>query len=268
MSPETRDSKRTTKEKAAAARAAAEAEQRRRDNRVRLIGGVAIAVVVALIVGIGIYGSRSKDTAQGIVADAKIPTGVNASGGDYPWGVPYNQAAGKPTLAIWEDFQCPACGSLEKASGAGIKKLADDGKVNLIWRPTTFLDANFLSGPNPKSSERATAAWGCAIDAGKAAEYHSLIFANQPATEGDGWSDDQLIAFGATAGITGDAATTFSTCVKDSTYTQWSTNSYQTFLDDAVASTPSGFLNGTELTSAQLLDLPSLEKLITEATGS
>ena len=267
MSNEPRESKKTTKEKAATARAAAEAEQRKRDNRVRLIGGVAIAIVVALIVGIGFFGSRKDSTTASVVDDARVPTGVNTAAGDNPWGVPYNKAEGKPTLAIWEDFQCPACASLEAKSGAEFVKLADAGKINLVWRPTSFLDPRFLSGPNANSSQRATAAWGCAINADAAAKYHSTVFANQPATEGQGWSQAQLIEFGTTAGITGEAFTTFETCVNDSPYTQWAINSYQTFLTEAVPGTPAAFLDGTEVPTATLIDPVALEKLISEATG-
>ena len=272
MSTQPRESKRTTKEKAAEARAAAEAEQRRRDRRVRIIGGVAIAVVVGLIVGIGVYGSRKDapaSTAPGeIVADAALPTGVFGADNTNAWGVPYNSAAGKPTLAIWEDFQCPACGSLEKEAGASIEKLATDGKVNLVWRPTTFLDPNFPTSPNPNSSQRAAQAWGCAVTAGKAGEYHNIVFANQPQTEGTGWSNDQLLDFGKQAGITGAAFDTFTTCVNDATYSQWVKNSYRTFLDKAVPGTPAAFLNGTEVPTKTLLDTAALEKLISEATGS
>lgn len=273
MSNEPRESKKTTKEKAAAARAAAEAEQRRRDRRVRIIGGVAIAVVMGLIIGIGIWGSRkdssgSSTTPGGIVADAALPTGVFGADNENAWGVPFNTAAGKPTLAVWEDFQCPACGSLEKQVGEQLQKLATDGKVNLVWRPTAFLDANFPASPNPNSSIRAAAAWGCAIDAGKTGEYHNIVFANQPAQEGDGWSNDQLIAFGKDAGITGSAFDTFSSCVNASTYSPWANNSYQTFIDSKIPGTPAVFLNGQEVPIKTVIDIPALEKLISEASGS
>ena len=274
MSNEPRESKRTTKEKAAAARAAAEAEQRRRDRRVRLIGGGAIVAVVAIIIGISVYTVSQKSTPSttpgGIVADAALPTGVFGAEETYAWGVPFNTAAGKPTLAIWEDFQCPACGQLEAQAGTAIEKLATDGKVNLVWRPTTFIDGGTgsVNGPNPNSSQRATQAWGCAINAGKTGEYHNILFANQPAEEGTGWSDAQLLDFGAQVGITGAAYDTFTQCVADATYSQWAKNSYQTFLDDAVPGTPAAFLNGTEVPTATLLDSAALEKLISGATGS
>ena len=273
MSNTPKDSKRSTKEKAAAARAAAEAEQKRRDRRIRIIGGAAILVAVALIVGLGIYGSRQNSAASGssgsVVADAKVPTGVNANTDANAWGVPYNTVSGKPTLAIWEDFQCPSCAEFEKNYGAAVTKLADDGKVNLVWRPTTFLDSRFAAtSPNPNSSLRAAMAWGCAIDAGKKKEFHSTVFANQPATEGDGYTDAQITAFAKSAGITGDALTTFNSCVTAKTYNQWVSNSAQAFKDSGVPGTPTAYLNGTEVKSATLQDMAALEKLIASTPAS
>jgi protein-disulfide isomerase len=272
MSNTPKDSKRSTKEKAAAARAAAEAEQKRRDRRIRLIGGAAILVVVALIIGGAVYGSKQNSAASGgtgIVADAKVPTGVNGADGDNAWAVPYKKVASKPTLAIWEDFQCPSCGQFEKSYGASITKLADDGKVNLVWRPTTFLDAKFVAtSPNPNSSHRAAMAWGCAIDAGKTSEFHSTVFANQPATEGNGYTDAQLAEFAKTAGITGDALTTWQKCYTDKVYDQWVTNSYTAFGDAGVPGTPTAYLNGTEVKAATLQDMAALEKLIASTPAS
>jgi len=272
MSNTPKESKRSTKEKAAAARAAAEAEQRRRDTRVRLIGGAAILVVVALIIGLGIWGSKQNGTAAGstdVVAGATVPTGVNGADGANAWGVPYNHVSGKPTLAIWEDFQCPSCAQFEKSFGASVLKLADDGKVNLVWRPTTFLDRNFAAtSPNPNSSHKAAMAWGCAIDAGKTKEFHSVVFANQPATEGAGYTDAQILDFATKAGITGDKLTTFQKCVTDKTYDQWVTNSYTLFGTEGVPGTPTAYLNGVEVKAETLQDMAALEKLIASTPAS
>ena len=272
MSNAPKESKRSTKEKAAAARAAAEAEQRKRDRRVRLIGGAAILVVMALILGGAWYGSKQNSSAAGstgVVNEAKVPAGVNGADVANAWGVPYNEAASKPTLAIWEDFQCPSCAQFEKSFGAAITKLADDGKVNLVWRPSTFLDARFVAtSPNPNSSHKAAMAWGCAIDAGKGKEYHSVVFANQPATEGTGYTDAQITEFATKAGITGTAMTTFQKCVTDKTYDQWVTNSYTVFGTEGVPGTPTAFLNGTEVPAATLQDMAALEKLIASTPAS
>jgi protein-disulfide isomerase len=272
MSTAPKESKKTTREKAQAAREAAEAEQRRRDRRIRIVGGVAILAAVLLIVGLGYWGSRKSDSSASgtIVTDAKIPTGVLGASDTNAWGVPYKTTANKPVLAIWEDFQCPVCGNFEKTMGSTVTKLADEGKVTLIRRPTTFLDEGQAEtqGPNPNSSARAAAAWGCAIDAGKSEPYHNIVFANQPATEGDGWSDAQLMAFGSQVGITGDAFTAFQKCYTDKVYPQWVTNSYQTFINDAIPGTPTAFLNGTEVPSATLNDAAALTKLIQDKTTS
>jgi protein-disulfide isomerase len=271
MSTTPKDSKRSVKEKAAQARAAAEAEQRRRDRRVRIIGGVAILVAVGLIFGAVFYNNAQKTTTSptsGTVADAKLPKGVLAADPN-AWGVPYNSVAGKPTLALWEDFQCPSCATYEKSHGDDLIKLADAGKVNLVWRPSTFLDTRFVTtSPNPNSSNAAAQAWGCAIDAGVTKAFHSTVFANQPQNEGDGYSQATLLGFGQTAGITGAAYTTYEACVKASTYKDWVGNSYQAFLDTGVPGTPTAYLNGTEVPAKTLNDMAALEALIASTPAS
>jgi protein-disulfide isomerase len=259
MSPA--ESKKSTKEKAAAARAAAEAEQRRKDRNIRIIGGIAILIVVGLIIGIGVIGSRQNSSTVAsslgteVVNDAALPTGANGADGDNPWGMPINDAAGKPTLAIWEDFQCPACAAFEAQYGPTIEKLAADGVANVVYRPTTFIEKNFPAGANPLSSSRAASAYGCAVDAGQGQKFHDIVFANQPAQEGDGWSDEQLIQFGKDAGITGDKLTRFESCVKDRTYIQWANNSYLTFQSSNVPGTPALYLNGKEVPNSAYKDL-------------
>jgi len=257
------ESKKSTKEKAAAARAAAEAEQRKRDRRIQIIGGSVIAVLVLGIIGVGVWGSRQgSDSAADslpteIVADAALPAGANGEGGDYPWSMPINSAAGKPTLAIWEDFQCPACASFEAQYGASIEKIAADGVATVIYRPTTFIQNNFPKSPNPLSSTRAASAYGCAVDAGAAEgqKFHDTVFANQPANEGDGWTNEQLVQFGKDSGITGDKLTAFETCVNDVKYQDWANNSYLTFKTANVPGTPALFLNGTEVPTSAYADL-------------
>jgi len=178
------------------------------------------------------------------------------------FGVPHGTGtADVPTLVIWEDFQCPACDAVEKANGTGITQLAEEGKVNLIWRPTTFLDRNLGND----SSERATAAWGCAIDAGKAKEYHSTVFNNQP-EEGVGYTDETLIKFATDAGITGGALDTFTKCYNDRKYLPWAANSAAIFYADGVQGTPFATLNGVEVPSATLADKTLLDNLVAEAT--
>jgi Thioredoxin len=260
------------RDRAAAANSAAMSSERRREQLIRIIGAVVVVLVVVGIVVVAVVvkkGGSSSDAAGATPSasanpSAPLPTGVLPAGDTYAFGVPYGTGTSSvPTLEIWEDFQCPSCDAVEKANGTGITSLAESGKVRLIWRPTTFLDTNLKND----SSERATAAWGCAIDAGKAKEYHSTVFANQP-KEGVGYTDANLLQFAQDSGITGAALDTFKKCYSDRTYLSWAANSAQVFYDSNIPGTPLAKLNGTEVAAKDLVDQAALTKLVSDATAA
>jgi hypothetical protein len=256
-----------TRQKAAEARAAAMSKEKRRERTVRTIGAVAIAVVVIAIIAAAIIIPKLSQTDPGPAPDpaAALPTGVLTSTDLYAYGKPVNpEATNKPVLAIWEDFQCPACAYVEKNNGTGIQKLAAEGKVKLIWRPTTFLDSKFKTD----ASRRATAAWGCAIDANKTVEYHDWVFANQPAKEGDGWTNDQLLQYGKDVGITGDLYTTFESCVTSQKYAGWGVNSTALFDTSGASGTPYATLDGKPVDNAILSDEAKLIAFIDAQSSS
>jgi protein-disulfide isomerase len=115
-----------------------------------------------------------------------------------------------------------------------------------------FLDRNF---PESKlSSLRATMAWGCAVDAGKTIEYHSGIFAMQPAREGDGYSDEQLFDLAKKVGIENEAYQEFETCYTSNKYKGWAQNSELHAKDRGVQGTPSIFLNDKALDAKAIYD--------------
>ncbi len=258
---------------AAKARAEAEAAERRRERMVRIIGGIVVLVVVVGLLTVGFLAGRGgdPDTASQPAptpdASAPVPQDVQPDTFGWPYGTGWTaeNEAKLPTLELWEDFQCPGCKALEDAVGPQIAELGASGTVKLLYRPATFLDGR-ANLQIPNSSARATAAWGCAIDAGKGIEYHSTVFANQP-TEGDGYSDETLIGFASQAGITGAELETFTTCFQDGKYLPWSANSQQLFESNNVGGTPAGYLNGVELTSADLADIEGLKQKIAAATA-
>lgn len=244
MSPSkaNKESAKTTRQRAAEARAKAEAEAKRRDNRNRAIGIGLVVVLIALIFG-GVWFARKDNASTTPDAvpsaapnpDAAIPTGVDKA----TWGVPIGTGTDSvPQLQIWEDFQCPICGELETQIGKDIEALAQAGTIRLLYRPANIIEGNFGN----TYSQQSFAAWGCAIDAGKTLEYHNTVFANQPATEGAGWTQQQLLQFGKDSGITGDAYSTFEQCVTSQKYAEWAANSFQAFHDDGITGTPTGIL--------------------------
>lgn len=264
------ESGKNRRDRAAAAREAANAGEKRRERIVRIVGAVTVLVVVVGIIGVAVVVSNqasndasTPSTAASPDANAPLPKGVLPVDDPLPFGVAYGTGtADVPTLELWEDFQCPACGSVEEANGAGITQLAEEGKINLVWRPTTFLDRNLAND----ASERAVAAWGCAIDAGKTKEYHNTVFANQPEVEGSGYSDETLLGFAGEAGISGADLDTFTTCYNDRTYLPWAANSSAIFYSTGINGTPSAKLNGVDVPTVTLADKTALDQLVADTT--
>jgi protein-disulfide isomerase len=262
------DSAKSRRERAAQARAAADSQEKRRERIVRIIGGATVAVVVVGIIGGAWFVSQQEGNGNSFVIaepdpNAPLPAGVLPGDDEFAYAVVFNPdaPAATPPLEIWEDFQCPACGSFEAAAGKNLTSLANNGEIKLIWRPTTFLDRNVGND----ASTRAVAAWGCAIDAGKTLEFHDLLYANQPA-EGQGWTDEQLLDFGAQVGLTGDAQTTFNQCVTDRTYAPWAANSTQIFYDQGIQGTPFVRLQGNEVPSQLVADADAFAETLKNLT--
>ena len=259
----------TEREKDHQAHVASLAAERRRETRFRVIAGVIVVIVVAAIISVPVL--TNKDSTPTPLptnnASAALPRGVNPT----TYGVSYGTAdVTKPELQLWEDFQCPGCGGLESSNGTGIVKLADEGKMRLVWRPTTFLDQRLPQ--SDQASLRAAMAWGCAIDAGKTAQYHATVFANQPSVEGSGYTDSQLLGFGKKAGIEGDAYTTFENCFTSKKYQGWVNNSAALFDSEGVPGTPTAYLTGkglqhNEIPVDQLSDQTKLAEFIAQETG-
>lgn len=184
---------------------------------------------------------------------AALPTGTLGTGSATPYGVPVGAAPKTAsTVVVWEDFQCPYCGRLERAQGAELRALGQSGAVNLVYRVATFLDQSFPE--SNLSSARAANAWGAAIDAGVGEEYHAIVFANQPEIEGTGYTDDQLLDLGRQIGLSGSDYETFAKKVADHTYFGWVSNSSEAFRASHVSGTPSVWVDGAQVPPQYLED--------------
>jgi len=194
---------------------------------------VVVAVTVAIVIG---NNSKAPETAQ------SVPVGVVGGRGG---GILVDPAAANtkvPTVDVYLDFQCPLCGRFEKAFGPTLATMAKAGQIKYVVHMLSFLDIN-LPGSND-SSKRAANAAACAADVGKFGEYHSAVFAGQPANEGDGYTDAQLTEFAKTAGITGPALTTWQQCTTSGKHNQYVTDVADTSGRAGVNGTPTVKLNG------------------------
>jgi protein-disulfide isomerase len=212
-------------------------------NRAVIGAVVAVLVIVGVVVAI-LLGSGGTAAPSGAAATASsaLPAGATGPGGGIVVN-PGKARAGAPTLDLYEDFQCPICGQLEKLFGAQIRTMAAAGDVRLVTHTMSFLDNNLKND----SSLRAAGAAACAADAGRFSQYHDAVFAGQPAKEGQGYTDAQLQTFATQAGITGSALTTWQQCVKSGQHTAY-VQAVQTQSEkDGVFGTPTLKLNGTVL---------------------
>jgi protein-disulfide isomerase len=238
------------RDKARAVREADDAAQKRRDRLVGLIGGIVVAVVVVAIVVASIAAKNKKQD----LSSAKLPAGVSK----VDFGVPYGSVkSGVPRVDVYEDFQCPACKMFEPINGYRLVDMAKAGKLSLVWHPAAFLDSNQRAANEAAgtldSSKRATAAWGCAIDAGRAAEYHKIIFDNQPEKEGQGYSDVTLLTLGSQV-VPPESMKSFANCVQSGKYLQWAKASDAQFTKKGITSTPTVFINDKEVKPATLFE--------------
>lgn len=217
---------------------------------------IGIGVVGALIVFIMAYGmgiinfDSNANPSSTTLAEGIVPAFVDQV--DAGW-VLNPESAATDELVIWEDPQCPACAVFEAAYGPTIKQLIADDVIKVKIRPTTFLDRAYPGD----FSTRAVNAWACAIEAGVGEAYHDYMYRNQPAVEGEGWTEQQLKDFATSAGATGAAKTKFDTCLVEGTYNKWATESTKFFDDLAIPGTPNVSINGVEVPTSVLQEGPS-----------
>lgn len=232
-------------------------EQQKSAERRQKLGTIALFVLVGLLV-VGIVGgafwfAKGKDSG-GNGSSSSQSVGPVAPGGPFPKGVTepavavnVNAPTGKgvPVVQVWTDFQCPFCAAFDQMVTPRLVELANQKSIALQLRPATFLDERFPESNN--ASARATSAWGCAIDANKTVPYYEEVFKNQPAREGEGYTNEKLIQIGEQVGIVGGELAAFKECVNKGTYLGWAAASQQQFLADQISGTPTVLVNGKKV---------------------
>jgi protein-disulfide isomerase len=178
-----------------------------------------------------------------------LPTALSADGTGVEVGYPDAPAV----LTVFEDFRCSTTQAFEDAQGSELATMAADHQVLLRYVLESSLDER-LPGPGALLATNAARA---AVAHGGFPLYHALLFANQPAEDEDGFTDQRLLDLAsAVPGLRGPA---FDSEVRSLYYRAWVAQAQQTYNDAGVHfGTPSLLLNGNEV------DLGAHPELLTQ----
>ncbi len=228
----------------------AELKAAQRAKRMKVGLGIVATVVVISLVTWAVY--TFKDT---IGATNAVPSHAN---GDKSGIVvnPGKAAKGAPLFVIYQDYQCPICKEYHTVFGTKLREAAAAGKIQLEYRTMNFLDANLQND----ASTRSAVAAACADNVGAYEAYYDALYDNQPATEGDGYSDEMLrVTIPAQIGITGDRLTGLQKCY-DTRATLQFINGTNTAAGRAnITSTPTYMYNGKDITKVLTKDPTSID---------
>jgi protein-disulfide isomerase len=244
------DKRRSARERMAERRAREAARGRRRRTLAMVLGAVVViaAAVIAVVLlqdgrsGSGYRGSLAPVTRQADGSVVMAEPGVTA-----------------PVLEIYEDFQCPACKSMEDSTGDTVKQLAAEGRVKVVYRPFSL----FRDFPEPTrgNSLRALNASLCA-PADKWIAYHDKLFAEQGPESSPGFANDDLISWARQVGIADGG---FASCVTGNGGNAQIDQANAAAQKAGVQSTPWVTLNGRRLGQDAVFTPDGLRKAVQDA---
>ncbi|MFF0461216.1 DsbA family protein [Streptomyces mexicanus] len=218
----------------------------------RLGRAVAIAaasvLVGALATGCGsaAHGGGSDHRADGAGGSDGKPSGrvsraVKATESLAPDGttVRVGSPQAKTVVHVYEDLRCPVCEDFEtRGGGEALRDLVRSGQVRAEYTLASFLDDK-LGG---QGSEKAANALRAALEAGRFAEYHDVLFAHQPEESVDGYTDAFLLEMASR--VKGLRGPEFDAAVKDMKYRGFVTASEKAFESSGATGTPTLKVDG------------------------
>lgn len=231
-------------EQRAAKTAALRAAQQKREQRRRILTiGAVVLAMVAIVVGAVVVSKLQKDKQEQGIEAAAPPAGSSEH------GVTIGPDDAPHTIVIYEDFLCPFCGELEKQTHEKLAQLADEGKVQVEYRPF-----NLLGQTADDYSVRSLNAFAAVLDAAgpKAAKtMHDLLYENQPSEAGPFPSDSDLLDLAVQAGASeGDVKD----AIENGGQMDWVTAATDAAQKAGVHSTPTVLLDGKVYTDFSSID--------------
>ena len=188
---------------------------------------IAVVVGVVLIMLVPTLLSKKSDT------NAAIPASVSVEDG---YGMVFNkELTDVPFIEIYEDFQCPACQRFESISGEYIEELITTKKAKVAFHMLSFLGGE---------SQIAANAAACSADQNKFLSFHKTLYANQPAENSGAWTTSYFKTLALGLGI---SSPDYDKCVQNQDYMGWVKNVAEEGAKRNVNSTPTVYINGTEI---------------------
>ncbi|ACQ79060.1 DSBA oxidoreductase [Beutenbergia cavernae DSM 12333] len=233
---ERRDAARREAERLRAAQA--KREKRNRWILFSALGVVAVLIAVAAVVII-------QQANRTLLSDFE---GATPAGSDLHGGIPVGaEGAGTPNedapvVQVYLDFMCPYCGQFEDANAADLDALREAGEITVTYHPVSNLDR--LSMDTQYSTRTANAAATVADAAPEAfVPFMNGLFAQQPAENTEGLTDEQIGQIALDAGVPQDVVDTFA----DGTFNEWVGLASQQAGRDGATGTPTVFVDGEKL---------------------
>ena len=221
-------------------RAAQAEEARRAAARRRVfmwVGGVVILGLVAAIVWAVVQASSGDgdDTPSGSSGELVVPDNV----ADDEVSIPVGSAEAPVTVSVYFDYICPACGAFEQANSAELDRMIEEEEVLVELRPISFLDQT--SQGTEYSTRAANALATVAAESPEHVwEFHSALYANQPAEGTTGLSDDEIAGLAEDAGVPTEVTALFT----DRIYDPWVADVTEKAFDSGVEGTPTVLIDG------------------------
>jgi len=275
-----RERRESAREKARITREA-EAKRRRR-NKWALQGGLVVGVlavlaVVALVItrSIAPAGPGPLNMASdGIVLSGDGATVSAVSTDATPAdGSPTPAAPGtaeKPSIVVYLDYMCPYCGQFDTTNAEQLETWVTQGAADLEIHPLGFLDNASLGS---KYSTRSANALACVANyqPDTALDVNTALFAQQPAENTTGLTNDELVTLVQGAGVDDPD---IASCITDGQFTDWVASATERALNDpvpnsdlaAVSATPTVLVNGQQYQGSPT-DAAAFAKFVAQVSG-
>jgi len=196
------------------------------DNITRNIVIGMVVFVVAVGVIFSVMGNRAPVVGS-------TPSSVSAADG---YGITFNSdLKNKPTIDLWEDFQCPVCKQFELTNGSYVQQLVAEKKAKVVYHLLSFIGPESILAAN---------AGACAADENKFLAFHANLYATQGTENSGAWSNTGLLRAGAAVGLSDSK---FKKCVNNGTYTKWVSTIANDGQKKNINATPTVFVNGKEI---------------------